>query len=175
MDAIRSTETSVCNKPIRNHIPEDSIPVSHLHENLKSYAAGSELDSCKPRRLYSTYRAGPEVLGSILISQANVLFFSTPSRGECRHCCTVMTPPTACPHRRGSGWIYEVQNCHLMISSVCDVGCLEMCLCSHGNGHGVSVSVTCGVFISLRHKIALCSRPLVASVANCGERVASGP
>jgi hypothetical protein len=37
MEAIRSSETSVYNKPMQRHIPEDTIPHSHHCENLKSY------------------------------------------------------------------------------------------------------------------------------------------
>jgi hypothetical protein len=39
MEAKRSSETSVYNKPIRRHIPEDGIPQSRRRENLKSYIA----------------------------------------------------------------------------------------------------------------------------------------
>jgi hypothetical protein len=37
MEASRSSETSVYNKPTRRHIPEDGILYSHRRENLKSY------------------------------------------------------------------------------------------------------------------------------------------
>jgi hypothetical protein len=37
MEAIRSTETSVYNKPIRRHIPDDGILYSHRRKNLKFY------------------------------------------------------------------------------------------------------------------------------------------
>jgi hypothetical protein len=37
MEATHSSETSVCNKPTRHHIPEDGILHSHRRENLKSY------------------------------------------------------------------------------------------------------------------------------------------
>jgi hypothetical protein len=35
MEATRSSETSVFTRATRRHIPEDSIPRSHCHENLK--------------------------------------------------------------------------------------------------------------------------------------------
>jgi hypothetical protein len=35
MEAIRSSETSVYNKPTRRHIPGDGILYSHRRENLK--------------------------------------------------------------------------------------------------------------------------------------------
>jgi hypothetical protein len=37
MEETYSSETSVYNKPTRRYIPEDGIPHSHRHENLKSY------------------------------------------------------------------------------------------------------------------------------------------
>jgi hypothetical protein len=37
MEATRSSETSVYNKPTQRHIPEDGILHSHLRENLKSH------------------------------------------------------------------------------------------------------------------------------------------
>jgi hypothetical protein len=37
MEATRSSETSVYNKPTRRHVPEDGILHSHSRENLKSY------------------------------------------------------------------------------------------------------------------------------------------
>jgi hypothetical protein len=39
MEATRSCETSVYNKPTRRHVPEDGILHSHRRENLKSYTA----------------------------------------------------------------------------------------------------------------------------------------
>jgi hypothetical protein len=37
MEATRSSETPVYNKPTRRHIPEDGILHSHRRENLKSH------------------------------------------------------------------------------------------------------------------------------------------
>jgi hypothetical protein len=37
MEVALCSETSAYNKPIRRHVPEDSILPSHYSENLKSY------------------------------------------------------------------------------------------------------------------------------------------
>jgi hypothetical protein len=39
MQALRSAETSVLTRATQCDIPEDGIPHSHCHENLKSYIA----------------------------------------------------------------------------------------------------------------------------------------
>jgi hypothetical protein len=39
IEATRSSETSVYNKPTRRHIQEDNIVHGHRRENLKSYTA----------------------------------------------------------------------------------------------------------------------------------------
>jgi hypothetical protein len=37
MEVILSSETSVPTRATRHHLPDDGIPHSHCHENLKSY------------------------------------------------------------------------------------------------------------------------------------------
>jgi hypothetical protein len=48
MEATRSSETSVCNKRTRRHVPENGILHSRRHKNMKSYSHDPFVDYREP-------------------------------------------------------------------------------------------------------------------------------